>query len=44
MVDHIAWQRLLQAGIPLASTNAIVTELINDWATEAGQIAFPLLA
>lgn len=44
MVDQIAWQRLLQAGIPLASTNAIVTELIKNWATEAGQIAFPLLA
>lgn len=44
MVDQIAWQRLLQAGIPLASTNAIVTELVKNWATEAGQIAFPLLA
>jgi hypothetical protein len=44
MVEQIAWERLKQAGIPLASTNAIVTELIKDWSTEAGQIAFPLLA
>ena len=44
MVEQIAWQRLFQAGIPMTSTNAVVTELIRDWATEAGQIAFPLLA
>ena len=44
MVEQIAWERLKQAGVPLASTNAIVTELIKDWSTEAGQIAFPLLA
>ena len=44
MVEQIAWQRLSQAGIPMSSTNAVVTKLIEDWATEAGQIAFPLLA
>lgn len=44
MVEKVAWERLKQAGIPVTSTNAIVTELIKDWSTEAGQIAFPLLA
>lgn len=62
-VEEIAGQRLLQAGIPVTSTNAVVTELIKvchwlsaapeiqiadsllqDWSTEAGQMAFPLLA
>ena len=44
MVEQIVWQRLYEAGIPMTSTNAVVTELIKDWATETGQIAFPLLA
>jgi hypothetical protein len=29
MVGQIAWERLKQAGIPFASTNAIVTKLIK---------------
>ena len=28
-VEQIAWERLKQAGIPITSTNAIVTELIK---------------
>lgn len=44
LVEEIAHTRLQQAGIPITSTNAIVTELIKDWSTEAGQMAFPLLA
>ena len=43
MVEQIAWERLKQAGIPFASTNAIVTELIKDWSTQAGQMAFGIL-
>jgi len=43
-VEQVAWERLKQAGIPVTSTNAVVTELIKDWSTEAGQLAFPLLA
>ena len=44
MAEKISWARLEQAGIPVTSTNAIVTELIKDWSTKAGQLAFPLLA
>jgi hypothetical protein len=44
MAEKISWERLKQAGIPVTSTNAIITELIKDWSTKAGQIAFPLLA
>ena len=44
MVEQVAWERLKQAGVPVTSTNAVVTELIRDWSTEAGQMAFPLLA
>jgi hypothetical protein len=44
MVEELAWERLKQANIPVTSTNAVITELIKDWSTPAGQIAFPLLA
>ena len=44
IAERVSWQRLIQAGVPLTSTNAVVTELIKDWASEAGQLAFPLLA
>jgi hypothetical protein len=42
--EQVAWEHLKQAGFPVTSTNAVVTELIKDWSTEAGQLAFPLLA
>ena len=44
IAERVAWERLIQAGVPLTSTNAVVTELIKDWSSEAGQMAFPLLA
>ena len=44
MAERVSWERLKQAGVPVTSTNAVVTELIKDWSTKAGQIAFPLLA
>lgn len=44
MAEKVSWERLKQAGVPVTSTNAVVTELIKDWSTKAGQIAFPLLA
>lgn len=44
LAEQISWQRLSQAGVPMTSTNAVVTELIKDWSTPAGQLAFPLLA
>lgn len=29
LAEQISWQRLLQAGVPMTSTNAVVTELIK---------------
>ena len=43
IAEKVAWERLVQAGVPVTSTNAVVTELIGDWASEAGQMAFGLL-
>jgi hypothetical protein len=40
MVEQIAWERLKQPGIPLASTNAVVTELIK--ADRLRQAKWPL--
>jgi hypothetical protein len=31
------------AGVHLTSTNAIVAELVQNWASPAGAVAFPLL-
>ncbi len=31
LAEQISWQRLSQAGIPMTSTNAIVTELVKVW-------------
>jgi nicotinamidase-related amidase len=44
MADDIAIERLIAAGVPLTTTNAIVSELVHDWSTPAGQAAFSLLA
>lgn len=32
-----------RAGVRLTSTNAIVAELVKNWASPAGNVAFPLL-
>ena len=29
LAEQISWQRLSQAGIPMTSTNAVVTELVK---------------
>lgn len=44
MADDIAIARLVAAGVPLTTTNAIVSELVHDWSTALGQGAFGLLA
>jgi hypothetical protein len=35
LAEQISWQRLSQAGIPMTSTNAVVTELIKVWLCKA---------
>lgn len=43
IAEHMAWRRMERAGVRLTSTNAIVAELVCNWASPAGAVAFPLL-
>lgn len=43
IAEEMAWRRLERAGVGLTSTGAIVAELVRNWATPAGAVAFPLL-
>jgi nicotinamidase-related amidase len=43
IAEEMAWRRMERAGVRLISTNAIVAELVHNWATPAGAVAFPLL-
>ena len=43
IAEEISWRRMERAGVHLTSTNAIVAELVKNWASPAGAVAFPLL-
>lgn len=43
IAEEISYRRMAAAGVRLTSTNAIVAELVKNWTSEAGSIAFPLL-
>jgi nicotinamidase-related amidase len=43
IAEEMAWRRMERAGVHLTSTNAIVAELVKNWASPAGTVAFPLL-
>jgi nicotinamidase-related amidase len=43
IAEEMAWRRMERAGVRLTSTNAIVAELVKNWASPAGAVAFPLL-
>ena len=43
IAEDMSWRRMEKAGVDLTSTNAIVAELVKNWATPAGAVAFPLL-
>lgn len=43
IAEEISWRRMERAGVDLTSTNAIGAELVKNWASPAGAIAFPLL-
>jgi nicotinamidase-related amidase len=43
IAEEMAWRRMERAGVRLSSTNAIVAELVHNWASPAGAVAFPLL-
>lgn len=43
IAEEMAWRRMEKAGVELTSTNAIIAELVKNWASPAGAVAFPLL-
>ena len=43
IAEEMSWRRMEKGGVHLTSTNAIVAELVKNWATPAGAVAFPLL-
>jgi len=43
IAEEMSWRRMENAGVYLTSTNAMVAELVKNWATSAGAVAFPLL-
>jgi len=43
IAEEMSWRRMERAGVNLTSTNAIVAELVKNWASPAGAVAFPLL-
>ncbi|NJS15661.1 MAG: isochorismatase family protein [Sphingopyxis sp.] len=43
IAEEMSWRRMENAGVYLTSTNAMVAELVKNWATPAGGVAFPLL-
>ena len=43
IAEEMSWRRMEQAGVHLTSTNAMVAELVKNWASPAGAVAFPLL-
>lgn len=43
IAEEMSWRRMERAGVHLTTTNAIVAELVQNWASPAGAVAFPLL-
>ncbi len=43
IAEEMAWRRMESAGVGLSSTQAMVAELVRNWASPAGGVAFPLL-
>ena len=43
IAEEMSWRRMERAGVSLTSTNAMVAELVKNWASPAGAVAFPLL-
>ncbi|PHV12139.1 isochorismatase family protein [Chitinimonas sp. BJB300] len=43
IAEEMAWRRMEHAGVRLTSTGAMVAELVKNWASPAGAVAFPLL-
>lgn len=44
IAEEMSWRRMERAGVYLTSTGAMVAELVHNWMSPAGAVAFPLLA
>lgn len=44
IAEEVSWRRIEKASVHLTSSNAIVAELVNNWALVAGVVASPLQA
>jgi len=43
IAEGMSWRRMEAGGVHLTSTNAIVAEVVKNWASPSGAVAFPLL-
>lgn len=43
IAEEMSWRRMEGAGVHLTTTNAMVAELVRNWTSPAGAVAFPLL-
>lgn len=43
IAEEMAWRRMERAGVRLTSTGAMIAELVKNWASREGAVAFPLL-
>lgn len=43
IAEDMSYRRMQAAGVRMTSTNAMIAELVKNWATPAGAVAFPLL-
>jgi len=43
IAETMAWRRMERAGVRLNTTNSMIAELVHNWATPAGAVAFPLI-
>lgn len=43
IAEEMSWRRMETAGVRLTSTKAMGAELVKNWASPAGAVAFPLL-
>ena len=43
IAEEMSWRRMERAGVHLTSAGAMIAELVNNWTSPAGAVAFPLL-
>lgn len=43
IAEEMSWRRVERAGVRLTTTQAMVAELVGNWASAGGAITFPLL-